>query len=290
MFALLSLAACTFDYFKDDTNYQVFVPEVLSNSITDCRVLVYNEAGDLVGARYETAPWGRDPRVELGLFSFRLARGNYKVYCYTNADSLLFVDEQCLETSAFKLKSSPTGENRYVHPSDLLFQKLQPEIIHEGILKIDTVQFERYTGRITVRFENFPGDVSRIKKVKMLATGAAVAQYLKNDTLTSRFTPEDKMFHFDALPPQTMPGIMEVDHRFLPSVENEAIRLNYTFLDDDGTVINQMAVAVSEKNTGIPLRLLHGRRIIIEIDSYTIVKISVVGWNDDIENGNTNLE
>ena len=89
---LLSLASCTYDYFEDETNYQVFVPEVLNKTVSDCRVLVYNDAGTLVGARYATSPWDKDPRMEAGLFSFRLTPGEYKVYCYTNTDSLTFVD------------------------------------------------------------------------------------------------------------------------------------------------------------------------------------------------------
>ena len=44
---LLSLASCTYDYFEDETNYQVFVPEVLNKTVSDCRVLVYNDAGTL---------------------------------------------------------------------------------------------------------------------------------------------------------------------------------------------------------------------------------------------------
>ena len=61
---LLSLASCTYDYFEDETNYQVFVPEVLNKTVSDCRVLVYNDAGTLVGARYATSPWDKDPRME----------------------------------------------------------------------------------------------------------------------------------------------------------------------------------------------------------------------------------
>lgn len=105
---LLSLASCTYDYFEDETNYQVFVPEVLNKTVSDCRVLVYNDAGTLVGARYATSPWDKDPRMEAGLFSFRLTPGEYKVYCYTNTDSLTFVDGQHLDASAFILKSSST--------------------------------------------------------------------------------------------------------------------------------------------------------------------------------------
>ena len=103
-------------------------------------------------------------------------------------------------------------------------------------------------------------------------------------------TSEDKMFHFGTLPVQEKADVLEVDHRFIPSVENEPMRLNYTFLDENGAVVNHLPVEVTERETGLPLRLLHGKRIIIEIESYTVIKISVVGWNEDIESGDTDME
>ena len=68
------------------------------------------------------------------------------------------------------------------------------------------------------------------------------------------------------------------------------MRLNYTLLDSDGIAVNHLPVEVKDKLTGLPLRLLHGQRIIIEIDSYTVIKVTIVGWNEDIESGNTNME
>ena len=58
----------------------------------------------------------------------------------------------------------------------------------------------------------------------------------------------------------------------------------------DGIAVNHLPVEVKDKLTGLPLRLLHGQRIIIEIDSYVVVKVSIVGWNEDIESGDTNME
>lgn len=287
---LLWLASCTYDYFEDETNYQVFVPEVLNKTVSDCRVLVYDNAGALAGERYATSPWDKDPRIATGLFSFRLPPGEYKVYCYTNMDSLSFVDGQHLDYSAFILKSSPSGDNHYIQPSDIQFQRFAPAVIHTGVLQTDTAHLEHYTGRVTVRFKNFPEDVSRIKKVQVLAEGVSVMQYLKNETIPSRLTPDDCMYHVGGLPVQEGTGILEVEHCYLPSLENEPMRLNYTFLGDGETVISHLPVEVKDRNTGMPIRLLPGRRIIIEIDSYTVIKISIVGWNEDIEGGNTDLE
>lgn len=287
---LLGLVSCTYDYFEDETNYQIFVPEVRNQAVSDCRILVYNNSGVLVGDKYAVYPWNKDPRTASGMFGFRLKPGEYKVYCYTNTDSLSFIDERNLEYSAFILKNSYFEHNHYAQPSDILYQKFMPEIIHEGILKTDTASLEHYTGRITVRFKNFPGDVSSIENVRLLAKGVGIMQYHQNDMFTSRLTPDDCMCHMDKLPVQESPGVLELDHYYLPSLENEAMALNYTFYGNNGIVISQMPVEVRDKTTGIPMKLLRGQRIIIEIDSYTVIKVSIVGWNEDIEGGDTNLE
>lgn len=286
---ILSFISCM-DYFEDETNYLVFVPEVLDKTVSDCRVMVYDETGTLVGSRYASSPWDNDPRMAIGQFCFRLPPGEYKVYCYTNTDSLSFVDFESLETSAFKLKESVWAALGYAQPSDVFYQKLTPRIIQPGYLYTDTVRTERYAGRITVRFEDFPGDVSRIDRVQLQAEGAPTLQYLKDDTLTTRLTPADVMFHLDKLPVQQTPGILEVDHRYLPSIEGEYLRLVFTFLDAAGMVINRLPVEVVERETRVPLRLLHGQRLIINIKSYTVTGMAVVGWDEDIWNSDTDME
>ena len=286
----LSFTSCTYDYSEDETNYIVFVPEIVDKTISDCRVMVYNDAGVLVKARYASSPWDKDPRIAMGQFSFRLPPGAYKVYCYTNTDSLSFVDSPSLEQSAFTLKESAFGVSAYAQPPDLFFQKFTPSIAHSGYLYVDTLHAQRYTGRITVRFKNFPGNVSEITNVQLLAEGVSTKQHLKDDTLATRLSTSDVMYHSDKIPSQSDPRILEVDHRYFPSIQDEHIRLNFTFMNAGGGIVSSMPVEVTDKQTGAPLRLLHGQRIIIEIDSYTIVKISIVGWNEDIQSGNTDLE
>ncbi len=291
---LLWFTSCTYDYFEDETTYQVFVPEVLNNTVSDCRVLVYNTTGALVATRYAAYPdWNKDPRMATGLFSFKLPPGEYDVYCYTNTDSLRFVEDHHIESSAFVLKEHPFDANYYVSPSDIHYQKYEAVVVkHPGLLVTDTVDLKRYTGRITVRFKNFPADASRIKNVQLRAEGVSVMQYLKEHesvasrlTTTSRQTESDRMYHLDALPVQTSADILEVDHRYMPSIENVLMTLNYTFLANDGLTVIHVPVDVKDKDTGQPLRLMSGERIIIEVDSYTVVNIGIVGWDEDIQTG-----
>lgn len=287
----LSFTACTYDYYDDETNYLVFVPEVLDRTVSDCRIMVYDETGTLVGTRYDTAPWEQDARMRIGQFCFHLPPGAYRAYCYTNTDSLSFVESESLETSAFKLKENTFGVTGYAQPSDVFFQKLTPTIAQAGYLYMDTLRAERYTGRITVRFKDFPGEVSKIDKVQLSAESAPVVQYLKNDTLTSRLTKNDVMFHLDKLPQQQTANILEVDHRYLPTVDDgQVMRLVFTFYDAAGGVVKRLPVEVSERNTGVPLRLLRGKRLIIDVVQYTVVQFTLVGWDEDIESGNADME
>lgn len=290
---VLGIVSCTYDYFEDEMNYKVFVPEILENSITDCRVMVYAEDGTLVKERYAAYPWGKDPREQAGIFSFRLLPGKYNVYCYTNTDSIAFRDVASLETAAFHLNEKNTENNTYVSPSDILYQLLTPTIVHPGIMIIDTAAVEKYTGRITVRFKNFPANASLVKDVLLNAEQAAVVQNFKElDVTGNRLSPADIMYHYGELPVQN-PGAnyLEVDHIYLPTAnDGEIVTLNYTFLDSSGGTIIRLPVELTDRLTGLPMVLRSGERIIIEIDSYTIINVTVVDWDRDIQDNDTNLE
>ena len=94
---LLLLVSCTYDYFKDETNYQVYVQEVVDNKVSDCRVLVYDKTGVLVGARYEAAPW-KDPRMRAGSVSYtHLDVYKRQEYCcfYTKSRKIPYPIRRC---------------------------------------------------------------------------------------------------------------------------------------------------------------------------------------------------
>lgn len=281
---LLLYTACTYDYFEDQTNYIVYVPEVRDKTVDDCRVLIYNESGLLVGDKSVTASTN-DPKLNLGLFTFRLPAGNYKVYCYTNIDGISFFGENTHETSAFSLPVHDTEEN-YLQPPDIFYDKLEHTIQSPVIQHADTASIKRYVGRITVRFKNIPFDLASLSNIELVAEGVASMQYLKHDTLTSHVMKGDVLKHTDDADSYSFSeGILEVDHRYFPSVENTCKTLNFTFIDLDGNAIAFIQVSVTDPDTNLPLRLYRGERIIIEVDRYLVSTIRLVGWDEDIKSG-----
>lgn len=278
--------SCTYDYFEDETNYQVFVPEVLDNSISDCRVAVYTEDGTLVRERYAAYPWGDDPRIQIGLFSFKLLPGKYNVYCFTNTEEVIFSETQSLAGASFRLHEEGGSTSIYGLPPDILFDTFTPQIIHPGIIKVDTAAVDHFNGRITVRFENFPANTSLIHDVQLRAIGASVKQNVKDLRITgARISDNDVMRNLTALPPgQGFSYDVEVDHPYFPTVnDGEVLTLEYTFLDSSGGTVIRLPVEFTDRSTGLPLVLHSNERVIIIIDSYTVVGITIVGWDEDIQ-------
>jgi hypothetical protein len=287
------IASCTYDYFVDETNYKIFVPEVANGTVTDCHVAVYDEAGKLVKARQARGTDNSDPRVTAGLFSFRLPPGNYVAYCHANVGEMQLVETGRADQSFVAPRRITTrdnvlppgaDDNAYALPSEMVFQKLAPAIGNRFEHRVDTTALARYVGRITVRFKNIPVPLARVARARLEVTGAATLQYFNRDTLTSRFTTRDYLFDEIPLSPGSTGSDWEIDRCYFPSIEGEVMRLDVRFFDDAGALLGMIPVEVVDIASGRPLPLLHGRRIILELDTYTVVRIGLVGWDEDIKN------
>ncbi len=281
--------SCTYDYFEDETNYLLYVSEVPEGVVSDCHVLVYNKAGNLAAIKSFVRTNNKDPKLELGLFGFRLLPGDYKVYCFTNTDNASFTKVGKLEESSLILNQSDLNKDYYVEPSDILFQNISPQIVNPNILETDTASLSHYTGRVTVRFKKMPIDVSKIESVQLVANNAATKQYLKEGTTTTVITDKDKIYDKSLAPVQTNPEYYELDYRFFPTVENKNMSFEVSFFDKSNESLAVFPVNIVDKE-GMPLDLLAGQRIIIEIESYTIINISIIGWDEDILSSDTNME
>ncbi|MDR2414297.1 MAG: FimB/Mfa2 family fimbrial subunit [Odoribacteraceae bacterium] len=274
--------SCTYDYFVDETNYRIFVPEVASGAVKGCYVAVYNEAGALVRSR--STGVSDDPRAKTGVFAFRLQPGKYTAYCYANVDDLQIVEAASADQAFISMKPvNARDSHAYALPPEVVFQKLTPEIGNRFEQRVDTTSLERYVGRITVRFKNIPVSLPDVMRVQLEADGVATRQYFSRDTLTSRFTEQDYIFDESLATPGKPGGEWEVDHYYFPSIPDQLTRLTIRFLNASGGVLNEIPVEVMDTKTVRPLPLLHGRRIILEIDSYMIIGIGLTGWDEDID-------
>jgi hypothetical protein len=277
-------ASCTYDYFVDETNYRVYVPEVANGQVSDCYVAVYDEGGQLVRVRRTGWPGDSDPRAALGIFSFHLPPGKYTTYCYANVGDMQLAGSQLASESFFAMKKlDPAGEHAYAQPADMTFQKLTPEIGKTLDVKVDTAALEKYVGRITVKFKNMPVSLSGVERVRLEATGVGTRQYFHMDTLTSRFTRDDYLLDEMPLSPGATATAWEFDRRYFPSIAGEMTRLNLYFTGASGEVLFSLPVEVVDLKTGLPLPLLHGQHLVIEVDNYLVIGIGLVGWDEGVD-------
>ncbi|MFV0330994.1 MAG: hypothetical protein ACK5KL_14445, partial [Dysgonomonas sp.] len=131
---LLYLSSCTYDYFEDETNYEIYVPKADKNlmtdtySIKDLSIFIYN--GELNKERYSYNPFADNARSEVGNFNFRLYPGSYEVFSFINVEDLLFQDLNSYSKSRFDLQKSTDGT--YKEPSAIYVDYKTPTIQFPG--------------------------------------------------------------------------------------------------------------------------------------------------------------
>lgn len=283
---LVGTTSCVHDYFEDQTNYEVFVPEVRDKAVSDCRVMVYDQSGQLVGERYAKAPFDDDTRIAAGQFAFRFPPGNYTTYCYTNTDGVEFSQSESLSTASFRQIGQENDHEPEAHsqPSDVHWEKTNPNLFFYR-RTIDTVSMERYVGRISIRFKNFPFPVSTISHSRLCASEIGTVQPLSSETATTRDTEMDCMLSLAPL--EATSQDFELEHTYFPSMESDVpMHLRFHFLTAEGVSLGDFPMELIDRSTGQPLRLGPGQRLLVEVDSYTVVSISIVGWNENIESEN----
>ncbi|MDR1415605.1 MAG: hypothetical protein LBI96_07325 [Odoribacteraceae bacterium] len=285
------LASCTYDYFVDESNYRVYVPEVASGMATNCYVAVYDEKGQLVRIRRTGWPGDSDPRAAAGVFSFHLPPGKYTAYCYANVGDMQMEGAKMLAESFVAMREidAPPRSHAYAQPSEMIFQKLTPEIGATFKQKVDTTTLEKYVGLITVKFKNMPVSMSSVARVQLEATGVATRQFFQLDTLSSRFTDADYLFDDISMPSGASAAAWEFERRYFPSISGEMTRIGLYFIDAAGDVVCSIPVEVVDVKTGRPLTLLHGQHLVIEVDRYVVVGVSLVGWDEGIKDSDRDI-
>ncbi len=82
---VLVLLSCTNDYFVDENNFRLYVPQIQDGSIHNFYVAFHNESGSHVLTREITAPFDKDDMMKQGILRFKLPPGkNYHISCFAD--------------------------------------------------------------------------------------------------------------------------------------------------------------------------------------------------------------
>lgn len=287
----LGLGSCTYDYFVDETNYQVYVPEVEAKTVDDCIVLVYEAEGSqkLVFQREARAPFNNDEKIKRGLFSFKLFPGRYNVMVFTNTGGAEIAGRgQTDGRISLKPSTRAGAENSYEEPSDLLYDLIrETRIDYPAPLKVDTTDLKVATGRIEAHFKNYPYQAVPVASVEITVNGAGIYIPFEPIFRTTRYTPNDIQYSTNS---ENIPAAAEfaVGNRYLPSIAGVIMYANLTFRNAAGLIsmnIENVPLTSDLTATGTPLVLNPGDLIKITFDQFTVIGIELVGWNPNVETG-----
>lgn len=287
---LLTLGSCTFDYFEDDMNYKVFVPEFKERTIRNCRVLVWDKkTGRLVGDRYARVGATNDNVLDAGIFAFRIPPANYKTCVLTDTDSVGFNDIADLTTASFSLDND--GDRRYKEPAYMKFDYINRELVAQGMIVTDTARLELYPAIIKVRYRGTDVSAETVKKAAMTLSNTATRQQISLDTITSGPTDSYTLYNYNDVEPwpQAAEGAkFEFSGLLIPTKENELMHLALNMCDDEGHSIRSYRFALTDRESK-PITILHGRVFIIDIYNEGFM-ITIEGWDESILGGSVEID
>lgn len=197
--AICMTTSCTYDYFQDETNFWLYVPQMKNNEIKNFYVAFHDAGGKNIIVREVTAPFNKDSFMEQGILRFRLSPGEYSITCFADyADGSITRGAPLV--GSYKAKELDNSEpDLYISrvedyttdPRFLAFNRMVYPVGHpasKDTVISDMTDIQRYKGEIITKFIDLPAVVARID---ILYTGLATK--LKFDGTLDRFSPQDRI-------------------------------------------------------------------------------------------------
>lgn len=243
--------ACTNDYFVDENNYRIYVPEIQQRTIQDFYVAFHDRAGNHLRTRRFSGTDFDEPYITDGIVRTKLQVGEVNVMCFAQLNTIAVTEGQPLSESFLSLPT--VDESKHIYTTAQLDCRVYHKVrtvypIGHPLSQVpDTISMNEncvYTGQIKVNFKNLPPEVDR---VEVLYSGLATR--MNFDGTMGVFTPSDRVWvSYDAAGDHSPE--MEFGNSFLPSA---------------GTLIGSEAPAgksPQEKRSPLKLEVVfyHGKR------------------------------
>ena len=169
--------SCTKDYFVDENNFLLYVPQIEDGSIQNFYVALHAEDGSHTITRELTAPFDKDEKMTQGILRFKVLGGrNYSISCFANyAPGSIAVGNHYEETYKTKeLDQSRTDPHaadgnvyysRTTSPRSLFTSAMAYPVGHPDSqipYEIDIDETRLFKGNIVLSFIDLPSQISRI--------------------------------------------------------------------------------------------------------------------------------
>lgn len=296
LFSIVSiflLVSCTYDYFEDENNLKIFVPEIKDNSIRDFLILFHDKSGNFVLSKQYKSPFDADELIRNGVLRFKIPPGEYSVSCFANTyDSVKSLQ---VYTNDIKSKSNIQLEscNETLFKPSTCLRKILNHSVSAPFLGMpqvtDTISIDEdrvHVGQIEFLFNGLPAAVSKIDILTQNLSSRLTCddewlQGSPNESVFLSFIPH-------TTPTQLIPGVCDY---FFPSVketsESPQIKVVTRFYDSQNNLISehseQLTHATDENGNKIRAILLPKKKLRIIFDGFLITEIKLSEWGNIID-------
>ncbi len=176
--AVLAFGSCTYDYFKDETNFLLYVPQIKNEaSIENFYVAIHAEDGTHIITREITAPFDKDDKMSEGILRFKLPPGkNYNVSCFADyTPGSITIGDHRAET--FKTKELDESEDNIYADNGNVYQSRSNNplslfttatvypvghLASQKPLEVNLDKTRHFKGNVILSFIDLPEEISRI--------------------------------------------------------------------------------------------------------------------------------
>lgn len=303
---ILAAVSCTYDYFVDETNFKIYIPQIKEGSIENVLVSIHDASGKHCYTVFKEAPFDPSTVGKDGILRFKLPWGpDYKVSCFANIDKNSYVVGQSYDNSY--ISELPGGDLSSLAGPDFRV------VLQDGITaypierpegqKLDTVNLDNscvYKGHISCEFRNLP---SIITQIDIKYKGVGTRMYYDG----SYRNPDDRYVACSYLrleganvvtgPTALFPS-SGTHYLNATTEQREPLSLEIRYRSSDGADLG--VTTVPQSGGATPPQITDDQGHIIEWDGYlnpkqhlkfifegfVLIKIELVGWGD-IEQGDT---
>lgn len=211
------IASCTEDYFLDENNYWIYVPEIRERTVQDFYVAFHDTEGNHLRTRYFSGADFDEPYVTDGIIRSKLKVGEVNVMCFSQLNSLCVTGGQPLAKSYLSLLPVDGKSGLYRRPGAdcRIFHKVRTvyPIGHPDAQLRDEIRMDENTvctGSIVLEFKKLPEMVDRVEVFY-----AGLATRMNFDGTLGVFTPSDRVWASYA--PLRQTTVERFSDHFLPS-------------------------------------------------------------------------
>lgn len=319
---IFALTSCTYDYFGDENNFRLYVPQIEDGSIRNFYVAFHTEdGGGHTITRELTAPFDHDELMQQGILRFKLPPGKrYTISCFADyTPGSITIGNEYAESYKTKHTVDATSSVYAVRnstPRSAFSSALAYPIGHPDALVAHEVSIDEtglFKGRVILSFIELPAEISR---VDMYCYGLSTAYHV--DGSFRRFAPEDCILGSYICAEHTRAATTEFSTFINPSAGTEfggasptragvraptpvSLELRIHLYDAGGNVIGVIPFTESDFHNLAPekkpvdkdgatvsdLVLRSQETIKFTFKGFTLIKIDLVGWGDIIPGGTT---